>query len=91
MGQLQALFEYGHEGDYEEVRIQAGMHGVDIEGEEKKGKGESRVEHQQSIMTFGAPGSYDHLTQEQREELTKKMMAHWIPWAEGAGKFLGGQ
>ena len=30
---------------------------------------------------FGSPSDYNHLSQEEKEELTRKMMSHWKGWA----------
>ena len=60
--------------------------GVDIEKGEKKSKGEKAVKEDTKTdkqgFIFKDPKEYEHLSQEERQRLTDKMMGHFKAWAK---------
>ncbi len=73
------LSEDLYEDDLTKLKIQAALAGVDIEKETKKKK-------EENIFLFKAPEEYANYTEEEKKELTKKMMGKHKQWAEGKMK-----
>jgi len=75
------LFESADKAEYSRMRFEAGIHGVDLEGEVRK-----TTPHTESPIKktpkephlFGDPASYEHLSKEEREKLTQKMKSYWL-------------
>lgn len=81
----------------EERRFQAAIHGIDLDKEQSSSKktqsptGEQAkdIEEKQGLPIFRDPDDYDHMSQEERDSLTKDMMKKHKNWAEqGSAKIL---
>lgn len=57
------------------------MLGAEFKDSDKGGQSNQSVEDNKGVPVFGDPSQYEHMTQEQREELTKKMMNKHKQWA----------
>ncbi len=75
--QIVGLYEFKLKEDEENIRFQAAIHGAKLkEAPQARLKSEDEV-----VPLFGDPKEYDSMTQEAREELTKKMMGKHKVWA----------
>lgn len=70
------------EEEYRKMKFQAALQGVDLDKESDK---PSRTSNPKSQVLFGRPSDYEHMTEEEREEATKKMMSHWKGKVEEMG------
>jgi len=74
------------EREYQRVKIQAALAGVDIEKGKRKGKGEKPMKEnakaEKQGFIFKDPKEYEHLSQEERQGLTDKMMGQFKAWAK---------
>jgi len=68
---MRFLYEQATKQVFNEWKFQAGLHGVNLDNVEE----ETGTKKKDDNMLFKEPGSYDHLTQEERKELTEKMKA----------------
>ena len=68
---MKYLYGQAQKHVFNEWKFQAGLHGVNLDEQEK----EVVSEKKDSGMLFKEPGAYDHLTMEERKELTEKMKA----------------
>lgn len=66
------LFEHSEKRRLEDIKIYAAMHGVKMNGNKRRSK-EIRIAEKYDYN--GDPESVAHLSQDQREALTKNMMA----------------
>lgn len=73
------LFDHAKKREWDNYKFQAAMHGVDLEEGVMKSGG--KKEAPKNEFVFGSPEDYAHLTKEEREELTKKMMGQHKSWA----------
>jgi hypothetical protein len=73
-----------------DMEFSAAIHGIDIKNDKNKGedKGTSKDDSSSwgSSGLFGDPESYKHLSPDEREELTQKMMSKMQIWAANKGK-----
>ena len=78
------LFEHANKREIGRMRFQAALQGVDLDKNLKQvdKKTAARQKTQQQEGWFKDPAEYEHLSQEERIELTEKMMAQhrrgWI-------------
>jgi hypothetical protein len=84
----------------EELKFQAALHGVDLDKDQspsektqsptgEQAKDLKKVEEKQGLPIFRNPDDYDHMSQEERDKLTKDMMKKHKNWAEqGSAKIL---
>lgn len=77
------LYEFKLKEDDENLRFQAAIHGAKL----KEAPQEASKTGDGVVPLFGDPEDYDSMPQEEREELTKKMMGKHKVWA---GKSLLG-
>lgn len=86
MGQVKILYEQAVLREIEERRFQASIHGIDLSKENKQQNTSTAIEapKNQSLPIFQDPKEYNHLSTEEKEELTNKMMGHHRKWAEKA-------
>ena len=72
----------------EEYTFYAALHGIDLSKENSKqsSKQQSRASNKSSnnnaLPMFGAPEDYEHLSEEERKELTMKMMGKHRSWVD---------
>lgn len=69
--QFRALYEELQDIKYDEFKAQARMHGAEFK-DDKKSTSTKHVDPE--VPLFGDPSEYDHMSEEERENLTKKMM-----------------
>ncbi len=60
------------------LQFQAALHGVKLRG---VGQPSTKDNLEKAVPMFGDPKDYDSLSQEEREELTEKMMGKHKIWA----------
>ena len=66
---MRYLYEQASKQVFNDWKFQAQLHGIDLDKVEK----EAVAEKEETEMLFKEPGAYDHLTMEERKELTEKM------------------
>jgi len=73
------MFEAADKERYEEYKFQAGIHGVDIENgaDSPEDKAKTKPVSKKGSMIFRAPEDYEGMTDQERQEETKRMMKHW--------------
>jgi hypothetical protein len=69
--------------DEEYLRFQASIHGVKLGGSERAPTA-SDDNLEKIVPLFGDPKDYESMSQEEREELTRKMMGKHKQWASSA-------
>lgn len=79
---MMVLFEHCQKREYYTLKFQAGLQGVDLDKE--LGKAPSTRSSKESQFLFRDPKDYEHLSQEEREELTQKMMGMHKSWARSS-------
>lgn len=85
--QIIGLYEFKLKEDEDNLRFQAAIHGAKLTGVSQKAPQEVPKTGDEVVPLFGDPKDYDSMPQEEREELTKKMMGKHKVWA---GKSLLG-
>ena len=76
--QIEFMYESCLKDKLQDYKIIGSLHGVDISGKKNEVSknqlppGVEKAEH----FVFGAPEDYAHLSAEERDSLTKRMMAH---------------
>lgn len=76
--QIVGLYEYYLKEEEASIRFQAAIHGTKLK-ETKQPSAEGNLE--KSVPMFGDPKDFDSLSQEEREEMTEKMMGKHKVWA----------
>lgn len=71
------LFEHAQKRELLAFKLQAAMHGAKVNFDEFEGE----QTEDDDLMPFKDPEEYSHLTQEQKEELTERMMGTHKKWA----------
>ena len=61
------------------MRFEATVHGIDLD-KKTKGSGPISQGKQIDIFKFGKPEDYEHMSKEEKEELTQKMMGQHKTW-----------
>lgn len=93
------MYESGQEEEYDQFRYQAKLFGIDLDKAKEEidyekampsdPLKEPRIEEEQSLPIFKDPSEYEHMSEEERKELTQKMMGKHQAWvaqsAVGAG------
>lgn len=74
------LYEYKLKEDEEHLRFQAAIHGAKLK-ETDRVSVSSKDNLKKPVPMFGDPAGYESLSQEEREEMTKKMMGKHKIWA----------
>ncbi len=91
--QIQAMFEHCSKEKLNEYKFFAGIQGIDLEKHiDKQSSQYSSLDEQQKkqeLPLFRDPSEYDDLSEEEKEELTKKMMGHHKNWAKGKTGITG--
>jgi len=66
---------------YNQNRFMAGIHGIDLEGtvSEVKTSAAGPKSSRKDPVLFGDPADYAHLSEQERKDLTQKMLNHWKP------------
>lgn len=64
--------------EYQRFKIQAALHGAKLD--EEKLPTNSELKSKPSSFAFGEPESYEHMTEEQKQKLTDKMMGAHQVW-----------
>jgi hypothetical protein len=82
-GQINVLYGNYIKQINSEFKFQAALQGIDLD---KTGKSTSRVTPKQSstnaLPLFGSPEDYAHLSEEERQEMTQKMMGKHKSWVQ---------
>ena len=77
------MHEMADEAEYDQNRFVAAIHGIDIEAEADNTSplvsDSPRKSSTPSSMLFRDPKEYSHLSDQERQELTEKMLGHWRP------------
>lgn len=66
--------------EYQRFKIQAALHGEELDENEDKLFEEPKRKPKPSSFAFGEPESYEHMTEEQKQKLTDKMMGAHQVW-----------
>lgn len=66
---------------YQELKFQAQLHGAKIEEPVGMVK-----ETTNDNMVFKDPSEYDHMSKEEKDALTDKMLSRWKSWSSNALK-----
>jgi hypothetical protein len=74
------LYEYKLKEDEEHLRFQAAIHGAKLK-EAGRAPTSSKDNLGKAVPMFGDPKDYESLSQEEREEMTEKMMGKHKIWA----------
>ena len=70
------MYEQLQTHQFNELKIQAGIHGAEVTGgPEKKTKTNN--------MMFKEPEEYSDMTDQEKDDLTNKMMNHFKVWSNG--------
>lgn len=78
---MYALFDNIQKSKEHELKFQAGIHGVELKDSNNHA---DRVDNlERPVPFFGDPDEYKHLSVEEREQLTQKMMGKHKTWAKG--------
>lgn len=88
LGQIQVLFEYYVKKENENYKFHAAIQGIDLEKEANKASTGSKPQSRANTKTpnnnalpmFGAPEDYTYLSEEEKKELTAKMMGSHRSW-----------
>ena len=89
------MYEHIQSEKYNDYCFYAALQGVDLSKNIKNTKQSHHVEAnrqqgQQELPLFQDPKSYDHLSQEEKDKLTKEMKRKHKKWAQGK-KTVGAQ
>lgn len=98
--QVQLMYEYIQKREIEKYEFHASLQGIDLRKEMKKHKSTKnsinrqkqlldQQEKKQDMPLFRDPEEYKNLSQEERDELTKKMMGQHRQWVQGKQKIGG--
>lgn len=83
--QIVGLYEYKLKEDEGNLRFQAAIHGAKLK-ETTQVSGPYGDNLKRPVPMFGDPKDYDLLSQEEREEMTEKMMGKHRAWSGEAFK-----
>jgi len=75
------LYEYKLKEDEDSLRFQAAIHGAKLK---ESGRPSSKDNLGRPVPMFGDPKDYESVSQEEREEMTQKMLGKHKVWAGGA-------
>jgi len=79
------LYKHCQERQYNQMRFEAAIHGVDLDKEAKKAK-PAVIQEMEGAKTvdleFKDLKEYEHLSQDERESMTREMMHKLKMWAE---------
>jgi hypothetical protein len=75
IGQIYTLYDHSVERQNEKYKFMAALQGIDMTGKEgKEGKGkEEKTSKKTSTLEFQDPSAYEHMTDEEKNELTMRM------------------
>jgi hypothetical protein len=76
--QMVGLYEHKLKEDEEHLRFQAAIHGAKLK---ETGRPTTKNNLGKAVPMFGDPKDYESLSQEEREEMTDKMMGKHKIWA----------
>ena len=82
------LFEHSEKRAISKYRMDAAIHGIKLDDESTEESTPKAPKQKRGVS--GDPDSYNHLSDEERKELTRKMMGKHKMWAE-VDKPLGGK
>ena len=68
------LYRHAQKREEQRMRFQAHLHGLSVKDEASE-QAQQTVEAPQEDFTFGEPSSYDHLSKDEKQKLTKKLPA----------------
>ena len=80
------LYEHSEKRLVDRLKLEAGFHGIKLDDDSKPSTAGPKSEH----GVPGDPDSYAHLSMEERQELTDRMMGKHRAWSE-TNKPLGGK
>lgn len=80
IGQFIVLADHLYQAEFDKLKIQAAFFGVDIDKEAKKEVKEMKKE---DVFMFKDPKEYENYSQEEKKELTEKMMTAHKQWSSG--------
>lgn len=82
---MYTLYEHAARREYDRFKLQASLAGIDLEGETEFGEIEPRPSSKkENLWVFKDPSEYEHLSQEEKEELTRKMKGVHQQWASNS-------
>ena len=89
-GQMELLYEFAIKREVERREFEAAIHGAEMKKTVRKETTTSApVKKSNNIFMFGDPEEYKDMSEEEKKELTRKMMGMHKHWA--ASKPLGGK
>jgi hypothetical protein len=91
LSQVIGLYENHCKRIYEERKFLAAIHGIDLnKSAEEAGKSEAdKIEQKQGLSIFRDPAEYEKMTDEEKEEMTQKMLSQHRRWVDSMGKKAG--
>ena len=78
------LYDHQTKREALDLRFLAAIHGINLDDTQSDSSRETEKNVEKAVPLFGDPDSYNHLSQEEREELTQKMMGKHKVWARQA-------
>ena len=82
------MYDHSEAEAWNRLKLEAAIHGIDIEGVINNGNGDNRVVEKKEEGIFRDPDEYKDLTDEEKETLTREMMGRLKQWAKaGAHPF----
>lgn len=79
MEQANGLYEEIQKVKESEFKLQASMHGIDFK-DDSTGATQSDVDSQK-VPLFGDPEAYDNMSEQEKENLTQKMLGKHRTWS----------
>ena len=70
MGQITLLHEHSIKRQNDHYKFLAAMHGIDLD---KEKEGTESLKMPKNDLTFKDPSEYEHMTDEEKDELTARM------------------
>jgi len=77
------LFEHAQKREYDTMKFNAALQGVDLDKGKEKETGNPVTEKFDGVELFGDPKDYENLSQEEKERKTKELMTKMKSWASG--------
>jgi hypothetical protein len=82
--QVHRMYEHIMKDKNNEFKFHALIHGIDVDKKSKRSLNEDLDDQQnkQDLPLFRDPSEYDHLSDEERERITRKMKSQHRRWAQ---------
>lgn len=78
--QIHTLYDHITKRRLEDLKFQCRIHGIDPDANQSPSRKSSQSEANSNVPLFGDPSQYEHMSQEERDALTARMMGahkHW--------------